>query len=187
MKTTITLIKLLYSFYIFSSIGLSAQSNEYNVLINFQGNGDCNTSSCANGSTFELVTNTGLLSYSFNDPVSANDIAKSITVKYFGDCTATMQLSLNGYVIGTDTVGGSCECFCETGADYSISSPIFPGGIPGYIVGGNNILNIDITDLSFNGTLRQFYAEVIINDSTLLSTAEEEIETSEISLSLIHI
>ncbi|MEW4923518.1 T9SS type A sorting domain-containing protein [Algibacter sp. 2305UL17-15] len=180
MKTTITYLRLLMCLFITGAF--YGQQNEYLVLIDFAGSGSCFSESCPNGPagiTYETITTTGTVSYPFTDPLVGGDIPRTITVNYFGDCNADMEISINSEVIGTGSVASSCECFCgESGNSFTVNSAEFASGIPGYVYGGQNFLNINYTSIGPSGIVRNFYAEIVINDPTLSVPDSEENENA---------
>ncbi|MBC7777949.1 MAG: hypothetical protein H7246_21120, partial [Phycisphaerae bacterium] len=83
---------------------------------------------------------------SFSDPVPSG-IVTTISVDYYAACEGgTFELSLNGTILQTIVHGDpftTCSCDCPTPLlNFSVTNG---AGIPGYIYGGNNTLDITRT------------------------------------------
>ncbi len=90
--------------------------------------------------------NTGpCLTKTFTDPCPAGSIVTSVTVNYFsGDCTGgAMTATLDGNAVPTVHEGNTgCLCSNNPCSQSASSSSNFPCGLPGYVNGGVNTLQM---------------------------------------------
>jgi gliding motility-associated-like protein len=119
------------------------------IYTGFQGCGGCTVCGadywCFN-SPGSYCGNTGPCgSKTFADPVPAGNIVTSVTLNYFSaDCAGgSLSATLDGNAIPTVNEGNTgCLCSNNPCAQSAASSQNFPCGLPGYVNGGMNTLQL---------------------------------------------
>lgn len=147
-STLFSLVFICFSFCFTRVMGQSTASTTI-VYTGFQGCGGCavcgadywcfNTLSSYCGNTTPCGTKT------FTDPVPPGNIVTSVAVNYYSaDCAGgSLTATLDGNTVPTVNEGNTgCACSNNPCGQSASSSSNFPCGLPGYVYGGSNSLQL---------------------------------------------
>lgn len=120
-----------------SGVCTTVVSGTYNRTVYYSGSG-CTV--C--GSSAYQCMPAGGSPKSFIDPVPSGGRVVSVTVRVYGvGCSAgSTTVLINGAAIGSFSATSNCDCGgCEAPYTVTLSTP---GGLPGYVYGGSNSVNV---------------------------------------------
>lgn len=116
-------------------------SGTYTATVSFSGTPYCSGVGVCGSTSYYCVATAGS-ARTFTDPVPAGGKVVTATVRVYGvGCTGgTVTVTLNGTTIGTYSATTNCTCgSCDPAYTVTLNNP---SGIPGYVYGGTNTLNV---------------------------------------------
>jgi len=100
---------------------------------------------CINTNPSYCGATAGCLTKTFFDPVPAGKTVTNVTARYYsGGCAGSyMAGSINGYAVPTvNDANTGCLCSDNPCVVAAVSSNNYPCGMPGYVYGGTNSLQL---------------------------------------------
>jgi large repetitive protein len=150
MKKSTLLFFMLFFFIFFIGNKVTAQTATTTInYTGFQACGGCTVCGsdywCFNTVSSYCGNTAPCLTTNFTDPCPPGNIVTSVTVNYFSaDCAGgTMTATIDGQAVPTVNEGNTgCLCSNSPCAQSATSSSNYPCGLPGYVNGGTNSLQM---------------------------------------------